>query len=450
MRSTRLLGLLASFGCALPVLAQDCSHRWSHVNIGPGLVNVIGSFDWLGRPVLMVGGYFDQIDGVPVSSAALWNGDAWDDLRGGFVHKGGAVVSAFVRFDDHSDSAIYAGGIFSIAGSVEVSCIARWDGQSWSDVGGGLTGVPPIWTARVNYLTVWDDGTGAALYAGGRFDTAGDTSAYGIARWDGQSWSDVGGGVNGGVASMKSWDDGTGVALYCGGVFTRAGDQAVSNLAKWDGQSWSDVGGGVSGPDAYVAALEVWDDGSGEQLYVGGDFYRAGGQSGFNHIARWDGHSWDSMSGGFVNNDPVNAFCIFDNGNGPALYAGGTFVLYKNQKPSYGCSVVRWDGQAREWVGQGKGPLSRVRTMASYPVDGKPTLWVGGSFTQIGEKKNLSGLAWHRGGSTEYPADLWRDGNLDRNDFYYFVNHPADRNDDGLIDLFDYLDFINTYNAGCP
>jgi hypothetical protein len=83
-------------------------------------------------------------------------------------------------------------------------------------------------------------------------------------------------------------------------------------------------------------------------------------------------------------------------------------------------------------------------------VDGKPALWAGGGFTQIGQQMNKSGLAYHQGGSTEYPADLWRDGNLDKNDYLAFMNHPTDRTGDGLIDLFDYLDFVNTFNAGCP
>lgn len=444
----RLPSEFALLICVGVTSAQDCEHRWTTAGLDFGHTNALTAVELNGRRELFIGGYFFEIQGLAVSSAAVWDGNVWSDLRGGFQKPGGAGVNTFAGFDDGSGMAVFAGGQFSTAGSVDAMNIARWDGEAWSDVAGGISGVPPIYSPSVNCLYVWNDGRGSALYVGGYFDSAGDRSASGIARWDGESWSAVGGGVNGIVNSVRAWDDGTGDALYCGGWFTNAGGQSVSNLAKWDGKLWANVGGGVKGPDGVVIALETWDDGSGECIYVGGRFDKAGGQSGFNHIARWDGQAWDSMNGGFVSGGTVNDLFIFDNGNGPALYAGGEFVLYKHQKPSWGCSVVRWDGSG--WVGQGKGPYSSVRTMASYPVDGVPTLWVGGAFSQVGEQKNLWGLAYHQGGSTEYPGDVWRDGVLDSQDFWIFMNNPFDRNDDGFIDLFDYLDFLNAFNEGCP
>jgi hypothetical protein len=41
---------------------------------------------------------------------------------------------------------------------------------------------------RVYALTVFDDGNGPALYAGGDFTTAGGVAANRIAKWDGSSW----------------------------------------------------------------------------------------------------------------------------------------------------------------------------------------------------------------------------------------------------------------------
>jgi hypothetical protein len=42
--------------------------------------------------------------------------------------------------------------------------IARWNGTAWSPLGSGMS-------STVNALTVFDDGTGPALYAGGSFWT---------------------------------------------------------------------------------------------------------------------------------------------------------------------------------------------------------------------------------------------------------------------------------------
>ena len=57
----------------------------------------------------------------------------------------------------------------------------------------GSVGDPGI-AGVVFSLTVFDDGTGPALYAGGRFSEAGGVSVNSLARWDGEEWSDVGGG----------------------------------------------------------------------------------------------------------------------------------------------------------------------------------------------------------------------------------------------------------------
>ncbi|MEZ5302992.1 MAG: hypothetical protein R3F11_20480 [Verrucomicrobiales bacterium] len=79
--------------------------------------------------------------------------------------------------------------------------------------------------------------------------------------------------------SFATYDDGSGEALYVGGYFESAGGSAVSNLAKWDGAAWSDVGGGVNGVFS-IGAMQAFDDGrSGPQLYVGGTFSLAGGNS---------------------------------------------------------------------------------------------------------------------------------------------------------------------------
>ena len=75
-----------------------------------------------------------------------------------------------------------------------------------------------------------------------------------------------GGGVSGGVQAEVVFDDGSGPALYVGGAITQAGDVTVSNIAKWNGTSWSDVGGGTTGAGGAVKTLIVFDDGSGPAL----------------------------------------------------------------------------------------------------------------------------------------------------------------------------------------
>ncbi len=68
--------------------------------------------------------------------------------------------------------------------------------------------------------------------------------------------------------------------LYVGGSFTSAGGVTVNNIAKWNGTSWSAIGGGVNGN---VNTLHI--DSSGN-IYAGGDFTQAGGIT-VNKIAKW-------------------------------------------------------------------------------------------------------------------------------------------------------------------
>ena len=67
-----------------------------------------------------------------------------------------------------------------------------------------------------------------SVFAGGYFSTAGVTSAYGIARYDGVSWEAVGGGLmtNGGEikALLAVGRVGGGYDLYVGGAFAQVGE----------------------------------------------------------------------------------------------------------------------------------------------------------------------------------------------------------------------------------
>src|SRR5262249_4120635 len=165
-------------------------------------------------------------------------------------------------------------------------------------------------------LTVFDDGSGAALYAGGRFVMPGDARENdGVAKWDGDTWSVVGPGFASfeTVEALAVFDDGVGPALYAGGF--------PSLMMKFQGDHWVFFGGGVPPHESEVRALQVFDDGSGAALYAGGTFGAAGMSSG-NGIARWNGAVWSAPGGGLgSSSDEVNAFALFDDGSGSALYA---------------------------------------------------------------------------------------------------------------------------------
>jgi hypothetical protein len=132
---------------------------------------------------------------------------------------------------------------------------------------------------QVSNLPVYDDGGGPALYAGGSFTTAGGVTASRMAKWNGTSWSALGSGMNSsfgweGIAALAVFDDGSGPALHAGGFFSTAGGVEAPGIAKWDGTSWSALGDGMTSD---VLALAVHDDGGGPALYAGGSFTTARG-----------------------------------------------------------------------------------------------------------------------------------------------------------------------------
>lgn len=239
--------------------------------------------------LLVIGGYFPTAGGITVNSIATWDGVQFGPL--------GAGVDGEIRCLVTYRGDLIAGGYFEHAGGVAAQGIARWDGNAWHPLGTGvynaLSGGPgDVWD-----MVVWQ----GDLYAVGGFTHAGDTEVSYVARWDGSTWSDVGGGVSmigGGPTGLRGVDVHDG-GLVIVGALDFAGGVEANNVAIWDGVSWSRVG---SGPDPYddlfgerQAALSVASYKG--LLYVGADFSEAVGD-GAEALAVWDGESWEPVDAG--------------------------------------------------------------------------------------------------------------------------------------------------------
>ncbi|MBL9120312.1 MAG: hypothetical protein JNL80_10415 [Phycisphaerae bacterium] len=325
-------------------------------------------------------GLFTLAAGTQVDRIARWNGTTWSPLTGpsgfglsGIPNGGGADM---VVFDDGNGPALFVGGAFTTAGGVAAMNIAKWDGSTWSEVGGGLN-------AAVSSLAVYDDGLGGgpALYAAGDFSMAGSVPVTDIARWNGVSWSSVGPAFGGGyIAALAVFDDGLGggPALYAGGSFFNIGSTVVRNIARWNGTSWSALNSGLD--DGAVTCMTATNGGStlGPSLFVGGFFYRIDGVTA-RRLARWDGTSWSGVGSGM--NSSVSSLQIWDDGGpeGPVLYAGGYFSTAGG---NYGSKIARWNGSTWSALGGG-GSNGEVFAMAVYD-DGSgtgPALFAGGFFS---------------------------------------------------------------------
>ena len=268
-----------------------------------------------------------------------------------------------------------------VAASMPVCSATSAQTCEWESIAGvGLSG-------RVRTMTLFDDGRGSALYVGGHFYESRGDPGNRVARWDGQSWEPLGTGLGSVVFALTEFDDGNGLALYAGGWFMRAGNVAETNrIARWDGHEWSALGSGMFsmgqyGRDDSVLALAVFDDGIGPALYAGGHFDEAGGVPAMS-IAKWDGIRWSAVGSGLTNGfgdaGEVRALAVYDDGSGPALYAAG--AIY-----SIGATVgslVRWKGQ--EWEPVGGGVTSFPDTLGVFDDGTGPGLYIGGQVYTVG------------------------------------------------------------------
>lgn len=415
-----------------------------------GDVNDLVEFDLGQGPQLIAAGTFSQSGGgTTLSRVARWDGSAWAPLGAGF----GDVVHALCVYDDGSGPKLYAAGDFQNSGATGMSSIAVWNGSAWANVG-DLTGGPAV----VYALEVFDDGSGAELYAGGFFTHADGVPAQNIARYDGSTWSALGTGTNERVRSLKSFASPSGPRLVVGGRFTTAGGLSANHIAAFDGASWSALAGGVSQSGVFGASVETmttFDVGGGLELYVAGTFDTVDGQPG-SHLARWNGATWTSLGDSLVGEEPAPflsaiehvvlagapfvaigggfesiggivgpnvaaydaggfrllgppnqgiqgvAHCslAFDDGSGPSLFLGGDFRFAGGVNAN---SITRFDGTSFHALGTGTS--GTVNALAIHDDGFGPKLYAGGNFSDIGGIETPGHIArWNGAAWEELPG----------------------------------------------
>ena len=395
------------------------------------------------EPGLYVGGQFFTAGGVWTPRVARWNEGEWSAVGEAISGTAGAVRD-LTLFDDGSGSgpALYAGGIWLDANKGWIRRTAKWDGETWSELGSDVD-------ATVYAMTVYDDGLGSGplLYVAGNFLTAGGEPVSRIATWNGAEWAPLaGGGANELIRSLTVYDDGSGAgpALYAGGNFTiMSGDIQTNYIAKWDGARWAPLGSGMDG--GWVYAMAAYDDGSGPALYAGGSFTTAGGVLA-NGIAKWDGKQWSALPGGGIGgpfNDPrVSALTVFDDGVGdhPALFLAGRFLTAGGVEAK---AIARWDGRTWSALGLGLQDNERDKVPIAWALevfdDGTgdgPALFAGGDFSFAGNFSSQRIAKWIVCVDT-IPGDLDGDGSVGVSDLLILLASwgPCDDCKDCIADL---------------
>lgn len=437
--------LAAGLAIAAHVSAQPCEPGWD-VGIGnPGMTSDTLDFQegkGLNADAMLVAGAFWE----PVSMLGLWDGSQWVPFEPQLITSSGIVD--VVYFDDGNGEKLYILGNLYVGGN-DLWHVARLDeGNQWTflDNGDPANGV--------SEMIVWDDGTGPGLYVTGDFVTLdGVTTHNDIARWDGTQWLPLNNGLNFSGTQIgltfEVYDDGNGEKLYLGGTFNRVDGQHIDYLAAWDGQEWSEPWFGT-GPNDSVKDLCVYDDGNGPALYAVGCFEVASGES-VRYVAKYDGTGWYDLDGGTVSPGCLNACGVYDEGDGPNLFVSGS-LNDASGKPMK--KIARWDGA--EWhspdggITSGQGAFAMLGLPPDSPFGS--TMFVGGAFTGVGGQAS-NYIAEYRGCYCR--PDLNNDGTVNTQDFLTFLNlwaarDPiADWNTDGTINTQDFLAYLNEWVAGC-
>jgi hypothetical protein len=201
---------------------------------------------------LYVGGQLFDAQGESLGSVARWTGTAWEPLGGGTD----ALVYAMAAYNGR----IYIGGDFTQAGGVTATGIAAWNGTAWEPVSGpdgqGVNGTVGALFVYRNELIV-----GARL-----FTMAGGLPISSIARWNGTLWRPLGPSLQfpATIAALTEYNG----KLIVGGMFNQTGNGlTLNNIGQWDGdtETWSTLG---SGTNQYVLGFAR----VGNDLIAGGLF----------------------------------------------------------------------------------------------------------------------------------------------------------------------------------
>ncbi|MGA2278933.1 MAG: hypothetical protein ABSG80_01370 [Verrucomicrobiota bacterium] len=284
------------------------------------------------------------------TTVQVWDGAQWSSI-GQFSGPPITVIYDLAFVGD----TLYAGGVFTNVNGVAATCLAKWDGNTWSSV--SLNGA--VYALAVD---------GGNLYAAGYFTTNADGLAMNrIGRWDGSTWSVLGSGLGTNFDQVGALAVTNGI-VYAGGSFTNAGSLLVSNVARWDGVSWSALGSGLN---STVTSLML----NGSNLYAGGLF----GSSPYSGVAKWDGANWSLVGNGF--NSGAQSIAVFNN----LICATGSFT----NAGSVGASrFAVWNGVS--WAGAGSGLSAQGGRV--YPAGAN--LYVGGNFLTAGNKLMNGLTAW--------------------------------------------------------
>lgn len=258
------------------------------------------------------------------------------------------------------------------------------EAQTWSEVG-GLDGL----AANHSIESICSDSSGF-VYAIANFNSLSNSI---VAKWDGNSWSELGGSN-----SLKNFLSNYTIASTSNNKSTICSDKFGNiyvsgnwGVVKWDGNTWTLLGGVINNFGGYLTT-----DSKGN-VYNAWNFLNANGKY---YVAVWNGLSWSELGGpnSLAANGGMLAICVDSKGN---IYTAGGFTNVKGNK-----YVAKYDGTAWSEVG-GLNNLAANDYIMSICTDTKDNLYASGRFNSNGQDyvAQFTGSKWNNIG---YPNAMGR------------------------------------------
>ena len=144
---------------------------------------------------------------------------------------------------------------------------------------------------------------------------------------------------------------------------------------------------------------------NGSDVYVAGQFTDAGGVSGLNYLAKWNGSSWGPVGTAGSITGRVNALAVIGN----FLYVGGSFTNAGGVAEADGIAKFDmvgaggWSAVGEQQPATGLGPLAGTATVYALEVDGT-SLLVGGAFTDARSLANTRHVARYTPSNTTWTS----------------------------------------------
>lgn len=349
-----LSGLAAIFvGCNLiSNEATDAESKWTQLG---------ADFESIIYDVISDSDGKIYVSGGAIGEIMVWNGNSWaklDNVRETF--SGGIYWP--ITVDNNAN--VFAVGRINVPNANATYNVAKWNKSTNTWVNLNSAGV--LFDNGITALEV--DNQGNLFAAGDVSNIKGVTPGKYIYKWEGSSWTNLGGRLPSGYNVKLHIDKLNNIYASMG-----LNDNGSPYIVKWNGTSWEELGGQNSSNFGLGQLYCINSDAQGN--VYGGGYFTDG--SGAYNISKWTkATNKNSVFYTFESSLDVNSIA-FDNAD--TLYVAGNFTNSNNQR-----YIAKYHPDRKLWSDYWN--LNANNRINSICFDNNGNMYAGGEFTNKDNK----------------------------------------------------------------